>query len=53
MTMRHEYIYHRHNVVIVSGTVNHVTQTAMVRRIDDPAAIRVPLASLVVRDLVS
>jgi hypothetical protein len=51
--MAHEYIYHRHLVVIVSGTVDHVTQTAMVRRPGDASAVRVPLASLVIRDLVS
>jgi len=51
--MKHTYIYHRHFVVIVSGTVDHVNQTAMVRQTNDPTAVRVPLADLVIRDLVS
>lgn len=53
-TMRHEYIYHRHLVRIVAGTVNHVTQTAMVQFPNQPVGpYRVPLADIVIRDLVS
>lgn len=52
--MRHEYIYHRHLVRIVAGTVNHVTQTAMVQFPNQPVGpYRVPLADIVIRDLVS
>lgn len=52
--MKHTYIYHRHNVQIVPGTVDHMTQTAMVQFPSQPVGpYRVPLASLVIRDLVS
>jgi hypothetical protein len=50
--MAHEYIYQRHIVNIVSGTVDHVNQTAMVRLPGNPSAFRVSLASLVIHDIV-
>ena len=50
--MAHQYIYQRHIITIVSGTVDHVNQTAMIRLPGQPNAFRVPLASLVVRDIV-
>lgn len=50
--MSREYIYHRHLVVVVAGTVDHVTNTCMIRRPNEPQAVRVPLAALIIRDIV-
>lgn len=50
--MSREYIYNRHLVVVVAGTVDHVTNTCMVRRPNEPQATRVPLEDIVIRELV-